>query len=149
MERFLRLAREIHTRSLWQVLVIHLVGAWVGYQVSGEAARLFDLPSWFPEFTFVLLLLGVPVTVATAYAQGGWPGSTDEDEDDGTGEPPRLKRVFTWRNAILGGLLAFLLWLIVAVGWLLLAESLVEEFHRPAAVRATRLVVALAATQFR
>jgi len=145
VERFLRLARETHRRSLWQVLVIHLAGAWVGFEVSEELAQASELPRWFPEFTLVLLLLLAPITVATAYVQGGLPGDADEEGADPTG----FGRVLTWRNAVLVGVVALLFWLIVAAGWILLAEHLVDEFHRTAALDATRLVAAPSVTQFR
>ncbi|NIR43445.1 MAG: hypothetical protein GWN99_07925, partial [Gemmatimonadetes bacterium] len=45
-----------------------------------------------------------------------------------TGEAPlaadereSLERLFTWRNAIAGGVIAFALWGVVAAGWLLVA----------------------------
>ena len=47
-----RLIREIHRRSLWQVLGIYLVASWavlsvVDTLVSGGA---LNLPDWFPAF---------------------------------------------------------------------------------------------------
>lgn len=125
MERFVHLARRVHRRSVWQVFVIHVAGAWVAFQVCEEIAAQLQLPAWFPEFALIILLLGVPVTVTTAYVQRGL-GSDEETEDEAG-----LGSVFNWRNAIAGGLAALLLLVIVAAGWLALAEHLVDEFHRP------------------
>jgi hypothetical protein len=38
-------------------------------------------------------------------------------------------QIFTWRNAILGGVAAFTLWAMVAAGWLILAEKIVDELQ--------------------
>ncbi len=124
MERFIHLARRLHRRSVWQVFVIHVAGAWVAFQACETVAAPLKLPTWFPEFALIVLLLGVPVTVTTAYVQRGFGSDEEPREEDALGS------VFNWRNAIAGGLAALLLLVIVAVGWLALAEHLVDEFHR-------------------
>ncbi len=47
-----------------------------------------------------------------------------------------VRRVFTWRNAILGGFAAFTLWALVAAAWLLLANELVDRVRDPGAEEA-------------
>ena len=66
--------------------------------------------------------------------QGGLPnlrpGSRAEDnanETDLEGDTSGMQAIFTWRNAILGGVAAFTLWAMVAAGWLLLADQLVKD----------------------
>lgn len=121
------LIHEIHRRSLWQVLGIYLVGSWIALQVVDVLANNFGLPEWFPPFALSLLILGLPIVLATAFVQEGVTarpeaspseGSSSDGPDRGAGVPAR--RLFTWRNAILGGVAASLVWGIVAVGWFLL-----------------------------
>jgi hypothetical protein len=47
----------------------------------------------------------------------------------GTDGRGNVWQVFTWRNAILGGVAAFTLWAMVAAGWLILAEKIVDQIQ--------------------
>ncbi|NIP60588.1 MAG: hypothetical protein GWM92_19540, partial [Gemmatimonadetes bacterium] len=66
-----RLLGEIHRRSIWQVLAIYLVSGWVVYEVVQSPTEGLGLPGWFPAFAFVLLLIGLPIVLATAFVQEG------------------------------------------------------------------------------
>jgi TolB-like protein/Tfp pilus assembly protein PilF len=111
MSGFKQLFQEIHRRSLWQVLGFYLLGAWIVLQVVDVLAQNIDLPGWVFPFALVLLLIGLPIVMATAFVQKGM----------GRREMvARAHTLFTWRNAITGGLVASSLWGIVATGWLLL-----------------------------
>lgn len=134
------LIHEIHRRSLWQVVGIYLVGSWIGYEVIQGLTEGLGLPAWFPGMAVVLFIIGLPVVVATAFIQEGAPGSS---RPAGSGSPAAAdesavgtktsargaassrghgsgsRSLFTWRNAILGGVAAFALWGVVATGWLL------------------------------
>jgi uncharacterized membrane protein YhdT len=126
--------REIHRRFVWQALGIYAVVAWIILQLAGALEGLILLPSWFGPATIVFVLLGFPVFFITALTQGG--SERDEqyrsrfqDSADGGDEslsswrsleaqPIRdaFRRVFTWRNAVAGGVaMATLLWIAVAV----------------------------------
>ena len=135
-----RLIREVHHRSLWQVMGIYLVGSWGALEAVDGVTKNAGLPAWVPPFALVLLLLGLPIVLATAFVQEGMPrrGGEGEGEDgeEGGGSlrehrvarrpgeiPPRLvvapgsppavsdfppvHGIFTWRNAGMGGLVAF------------------------------------------
>ena len=124
-----KLLGEIHGRSLWQVLGIYAVGAWVALQVVDVLAQNFGLPEWFPAFALALLVIGLPIVVATAVVQVG---SRVSEPSVGEGDPASpaaaVQRssggtLFTWRNAILGGVGAFALWGVVAAGWMLLGPG--------------------------
>jgi eukaryotic-like serine/threonine-protein kinase len=132
-----RLIVDIHRRSLWQVLTIYLVGAWVALQVVDALTNTAGLPDWVPPFALVLLIIGMPIVLATAFVQEGMPGSTpapaplaqptspDADRaapvpavglaggadslDLPTPRRPTHRRLLTWRNAIMGGVAAFAL----------------------------------------
>ena len=118
-----KLIREVHRRSLWQVLGIYLAGSWIALQVVEQLAEAASLPDWVRPFSLVLLVLGFPVVMATAFVQEGMlakaPGEPQQtppdvgDADLGDVEPPpphergTQHRLFTWKNAIAGGILAF------------------------------------------
>ena len=116
MGRLRNLIREIHRRSLWQVLAVYLAGSWVALQVVDHLTRTAGLPDWVPPFAVVLLVLGLPIVMATAVVQEGGPGRQAEPElppeelrvPSPSATPRRsLIRHLTWSRAILGGVLAF------------------------------------------
>lgn len=115
-----KILREIHRRSLWQVLGIYLAGSWGVLQVVDYMTGFAGLPEWTPSFAFILLLIGLPIVTATAFVQEGLPGLRGEYRDevdpnvlegrspeqvhqDPDAHPLHQGRVLTWRNAILGG----------------------------------------------
>jgi len=157
MSTFRTLAREIHRRSVWQVLGVYLFASWMALQVVDVLTNNYGLPDWVPGFALVLLIIGLPIVLATAIVQEGapgretWTGTAGDGTDErslmegephplAAGEPHPLApeephpvtgspgaeggagpagspardaglihRLFTWRNAILGGVAAFAL----------------------------------------
>lgn len=132
MKSFKHLVREIHRRSVWQVLGVFLAASWGVLQVVEVLTESAGLPDWTPTMALVLLMLGLPVCLATAFVQGSSPeegasGLPASGADAGAGRPaaspaadvasqellsqgPTARvRLFTWRNALLGGLGAFTL----------------------------------------
>lgn len=125
------LIREGHRRSLWQVLGIYLAGSWIALQVVNEIGDAVGLPQWVSAGALVLLVVGLPIIVATtliqhsagkaagirreaaAESETGSPSSAAEDGPTGqrpiSAAGPRHHRLFTWRNALLGGSVAFAL----------------------------------------
>ncbi len=138
-----QLIHEIHCRSLWQVLGIYLVGSWLVLQVVDTLAGALNLPDWAPAFALFLLLVGLPIVLATAFVQEGTARSAPEhagEREEGPGasqEGPR-HRLFTWRNAIAGGVAAFALWGVVAAGWMLLGSG-AESRGQSAAAEASAI----------
>lgn len=143
MDRLLHLVREAHRRSLWQVLGIYVASSWGVLQVIEFLIDTAGLPDWVQPFALVLLLIGLPIVLATAFVQEGTgrgasearvseggepfteagpsagPGAhATESAATGAAEPARAsrrERLFTWRNALLGGAAAGLV-LLLAVG---------------------------------
>jgi tetratricopeptide (TPR) repeat protein len=131
MKSFEQFVREIHRRSVWQVMGVFLAASWGVLQVVEVLTETAGLPDWTPTMALVLLLLGLPMCIATAFVQGAPPdgspatqlfGAGDRAEDPpanlapGTGSldrpstrPTTRARLFTWRNALFGGLGAFTL----------------------------------------
>jgi TolB-like protein/Flp pilus assembly protein TadD len=150
MPRFKQLIAEIHRRSLWQVLGIYLAGSWVVLQAADTLTASLGLPDWVPRLSLVLLVILLPMVVATAFVQEGVPGrETDEgranegqpagpevrgepsagreptgdtaDATDGEAEGDGVPhRLFTWRNALLLATALLAAWGAAAAGWLLL-----------------------------
>ncbi|TVR50556.1 MAG: hypothetical protein EA421_16980, partial [Gemmatimonadales bacterium] len=137
MSSFRRLVSEIHRRSIWQVLGIYLGGSWVAYQVVLSLVQGLGLPSWVPPVALILLLIGLPVVVATAFVQerpepvapGGGPesdaaspeapGGAGKAAPVGGGDAPEVKTArrppsapprpaLTWKRAGAAGGTAFL-----------------------------------------
>lgn len=130
------LIQEIHRRSLWQVVGIYLVGAWIALQIVDVLKQNFGLPEWFPAFALGLLVLGLPIVLATAFVQEGI-GSKPRTESDPDGAPDpgavggtggaaarsAPTGIFTWRNAMLGGGAALALWGVIAAGWMIMGDG--------------------------
>lgn len=133
-----KLIREIHRRSLWQVLGIYLAASWVALEVTAQIADTLALPDWVGPFAVVLLIIGFPIVMATAFVQEGMGAASEPASEDaapvsaaepvtpasGGGVPgespqPAPRRLLTWRNALTGGVLAFALLGVVTIGWML------------------------------
>jgi tetratricopeptide (TPR) repeat protein len=133
MDRFRRLIVQAHRRSLWQVLSIYLVTSWVGYEVISELTQGLGLPEWVPGFAVVLFLIGLPIVLATAFIQEGGPARREQpthsyaprdptllplDLEPARPDVPAHHALFTWKKAIVGGVVAFLLLGITAGGYM-------------------------------
>ena len=114
-----KLIHEMHRRSLWQVLGIYAAGSWVALEVVAQLAESLALPEWVDPFTVVLLVIGFPIVMATAFVQESRgevqaapdPQPAPEPSPTAQNAPAAQAghRLLTWRNAIVGGILAFLL----------------------------------------
>jgi tetratricopeptide (TPR) repeat protein len=138
-----KLIHEAHRRSLWQVLGIYLVASWLVFQVVQTLTEGLGLPDWVPPFALILLLIGLPIVVATAFVQEGMGGGArtepaapapDEarEETAPTASPLQIDvaqagrksrphhHIFTWRNALLGGGAAFSLLGVITAAWIIM-----------------------------
>ena len=118
MHSLKRLVVEAHRRSLWQVLGVYVLSSWAVLGVTDTLTGVWGLPEWVPPFAFVLLLIGLPVVMATAFVQadedspdpeGGTTVGTQSAETTATASHSFLQRHLTWRRALLGGVGAFTL----------------------------------------
>ena len=128
VSRLKRLIQEIHRRSLWQVLGIYLVGAWVAFQGIEALADGLAMPEWVPGFAVVVMLIGLPIVLATAFVQEGVGAQETADEAQAPSDakevtPPDdsggLHLVLTWKNVIAGGVVVIALAGVGVAGWLL------------------------------
>ena len=119
-----RLVREIHRKSLWQVLGIYVVASWAVLSGVDTLGGALNLPDWFPSVALALLIVGLPVVLATAFIQDGGRGRVAGGGSDLARDPTDAagggaSGLFTWRNAALGGVGAFALLGFVGTGWVL------------------------------
>ena len=140
--------QEIHRRGLWQAAAGFLAAAWVVIEVVDLLTSRGLLPDWAFNGALIVLVVGFPVILATAYVQtpplenpsGDSKGPRVTAPDDG-GEPnpepidTRVAGVLTWRNALVGGVAAFaLLGLATAGSTLLQVTGLGSETESDALI---------------
>jgi tetratricopeptide (TPR) repeat protein len=89
-----------------------LAASWLVLWVVDLLAERLGTPSWVFLSAMILLLIGFPIVVATAFVQAGSRPSSPQSRK------PR-HRIFTWRNAMLGGGVAFALLAGLTTGWAL------------------------------
>ncbi|MGD8869177.1 MAG: tetratricopeptide repeat protein [Gemmatimonadales bacterium] len=118
--RLKQLVHEIHRRSLWQVTTVYVGASWFVLEVTDQVIERFLLPEWVYGGAIILLLIGLPIVLATAFVREDAPSTHPEPTpvppDAGGDEPERLPsaagpgvtiRLLTWPKAIVGGVLAF------------------------------------------
>lgn len=128
-----KLAREIHRRSVWQVVAGYTLFWFLAHRLVVEVTDLLGLPLWTPSMASSLLAIGFPIVLATAVVQGGLPGLRIEDVVDPNelegltpedvhvipeAHPLHGLTLLTWRNAILGGVMAAALLVTSVVAYL-------------------------------
>lgn len=129
-----KLINEVHRRSLWQVLGVYLAGAWIALQVVNEIGDAVGLPEWVSPGALVLLVIGAPIVLATAFVNEGVRTRTAEappeappQSGDVPPAPARESRgvhgLLTWRRFLLGGATAFALLAVLAGVWLVMRST--------------------------
>lgn len=105
--------------GIGRVLVLYLGAAWLILQVVGTVNDLVDLPPWVGPAAIALLVIGLPITVATAWVQGDpatseleRAGKVPSDWELGLRELTRSVRLghlphLNWARVSVGGLLVF------------------------------------------
>jgi TolB-like protein/cytochrome c-type biogenesis protein CcmH/NrfG len=114
------MANSTHGNSLWKVLGLYAAGSWIVLQVVDVLAQNAGLPQWVFTFALILLVIGLPIVGATAYLHGMGRGTGSDSVAAGKrGSPSSPRSLFTWKNAIGGGVAAMALWGVLVTGWLL------------------------------
>jgi hypothetical protein len=116
------------------VLGLYAAGSWVLLQVIDVLTQNIDLPPWVFTLTLTMLIIGLPITAATAYFQGIGRSSdgTGADGADGTASGDRAdatspRGLFTWGNVLKGGVAALALWGVAVTGWMVMGAQQTEE----------------------
>jgi tetratricopeptide (TPR) repeat protein len=139
-----------HGKSILQVLGIYGAASWVVLQVVDVLKQNMGLPDWVFPFSLVLLLIGLPIILTTLLVQrklsgaGGDALATEAPVTESVAEAVSAGRVFNWRNAILGGVLAFSL----LFGFAGLAVLLKEKVLSPEEALAENAAPAIAVLPF-
>jgi len=118
MSLWRRIASEAHNRSIWQVFAAYLVTSWIIYQVVLGLYEGLGLPRWVPPLAILLLLIGLPIVLLTAFVQRGGPsrealltGGIDPtlhpEFETLPARRSRLRDKLTWRRSLLSGAIAF------------------------------------------
>lgn len=81
MSRLKRFIVEIHRRSLWQVMTIYLGASWAVLEASDQVIDRYLLPEWVYPTEILLLLIGLPLVLATAFVR---------EEREPAAEPERV-----------------------------------------------------------
>jgi len=117
----------IGSRTLLQVLGFYAAGSWVVLQVVDVLKENMGLPDWVFPFAFILLLIGLPVILTTAIVQKRMADASAapaEAPASQAPEPsPEVRRMFTWKNALVGGGLAFVLLAVVTGGFMYMRNA--------------------------
>ncbi len=69
MNRLKALIREIHDRSLWQIVVAYAAGSWFVLQLADTVTAVLGLPDWVPQLAGVICLAALPLVLATEVVQ--------------------------------------------------------------------------------
>ena len=123
-------------KALLQVLGAYVAGSWVCLQVVDLLIQNVSLPSWAFVLTLVILLVGFPITAATAYLQSRDSGAVTAER------PGRLRdELLTWPNLVRWGIGAMALWGVVVTGWLLFGRAAMTEGEVLAEIEAIEAMV--------
>jgi len=114
-----RVVHESRRRNLLGTLGIFVGGGWALLQVLDLFIERGFLPEWTFNGAVVALVLGLPVVLATAYAQAGRRLEREGKEAMSATEED-LAELLTWNRAILGGVLAFALLGVVTTGYMVM-----------------------------
>ena len=149
--------QEVHRRGLWQATAGFLAAAWVVIEVVDLLTSRGILPDWAFNGALIVLAIGFPIILATAYVQtpavdGGEQVSTEldatgsatgaaESNTEADSEAPGVASVLTWRNALIGGVAAFALLGLATAGSALFQMSGLGSGPEPDALVADRIAV--------
>ena len=116
------LIREIRRRRLWQALSIYAIASWFVLQVVSTLGGALNLPTWFPSVALAMIIVGLPVVLATAFVQESALRRDTGDAKAAEAAPSSgVAGLLTWPKAFGGGVLAFALWGVVAAAWMVFA----------------------------
>lgn len=134
-----RLIAEIRQRSFWQVLALYVAGSLATLEAMDVLIGQGILPGWVFRGAFVLLAIGLPIVLATAFVQRGVrtaaddasaPADPTQRDDPAAAHVERrtttapmsrsgvAHRLFTWRNATIGGVAAFAILGLTSAGYM-------------------------------
>ncbi len=145
--------QEIHRRGLWQAAAGFLAVAWAVIEVIDLLTARGLLPDWTFNGALVVLAIGFPLILATAYVQtppleGGvddcavsMPAATDDPAAGSESSTSGVAGILTWRNALIGGVAAFALLGLATAGSTLLQVAGLGTDREDSGLIADRIAV--------
>lgn len=110
-----KLFERARSAPLVRVVGFYIIAAWAVLQAIDLFTAQFGLPGWFFPASLVLVLTGLPIVTATSVIQTALARrrlrETEAAAETESATPESrgtLERLFTWRYAVLGGVLAFM-----------------------------------------
>jgi len=102
-----RFFAELKRRNVYKVAVAYIVAGWALAQGIAQVLPVFDTPNWLIRLFVVLIILGLPIALAMAWAFESTPEGIKrtEEADAMPAEAVRAKRAWIY-VAIVGGLLS-------------------------------------------
>jgi serine/threonine-protein kinase len=106
------LLERAKSARLVRIVVVYLAVSWGVIQALDILSQQFTLPDWFFPVGIGLLLIGLPIIIATALLQNGLRQPAQDAMPAAPVQKPRTswsqpRSLFTWKRAIFGGVLAF------------------------------------------
>ena len=83
---------ELKRRKVVRVAVAYAAVAWVVAQVAEFAFETFEAPPWVLQVVVVLLILGLPIAIALAWAFEITPEGIKHDEGDQEATPAPARK---------------------------------------------------------
>ena len=98
---------ELKRRNVYKVAVAYIVAGWALAQGIAQVLPVFDTPNWLIRLLVVLIILGLPIALAMAWAFESTPEGIKrtEEADAMPAEAARAKRAWIY-VAIVGALLS-------------------------------------------
>jgi TolB-like protein/Tfp pilus assembly protein PilF len=98
---------ELKRRNVYKVAVAYVVAGWALAQGIAQVLPVFDAPNWLIRLLVVLIIIGLPIALAMAWAFESTPQGLKrtEEADAMPAEVARGKRAWVY-VAIVGGLLS-------------------------------------------
>ena len=102
-----RFFAELKRRNVYKVAVAYIVAGWALAQGIAQVLPVFDTPNWLIRLLVVLIILGLPIALAMAWAFESTPAGIKrtEEADAMPAEAAHTKRTWIY-VAIVGALLS-------------------------------------------
>ena len=118
------LSAILHGTPLWQILAVYLGAAYGILEAIDLFQQRFALPNWLFLTAFVILFAGFVGVATTALVQrAGRPAPAEAPAPSAGAELKTLRRLFTWRNALITAGAVWALWGVVVTGWLIFSTQ--------------------------
>jgi len=121
----------IRNARLMRIVLVYFGASFAALEAVDLLSDRIGLPDWLFPGAVALLIIGFPIIIATALVQAAPASPVEPRRDDDVGESKpeaasaaevadTAKRWFTWRKAIMGGVVAFALLGVTVTGYMVM-----------------------------